>query len=519
MASTRSHPLYAFALFTIISCFVLLSASGSDTDDTEPVITTSKATFRGRRFQVSTKQVPGFERTVDVYSRIPYAEPPVGDLRYARPVPMSVEGDFDATRDPIGCAQVRSPFFVLDIPFSEDCLFLDVTVPQSLPKNAAVMVWIHGGAYHVGAGRITNKDTLFYAAQADVILVTINYRVGMLGFMTTGDDAMPGNIGLLDQRQALLWVQENIASFGGDPSRVTIFGESAGSGSVNMHLLSTMSAGLFSGAILQSGALTLWTHHPDIQTAVDMTRAFGKDLGCEGTTSEELVTCLRGKSVEEMEEVQMANVTTEIARYMVFPVPDGEFLLKDPYVLAAEGSFNPANIMIGCLSEEGNMATMPAMFGQEGPGKAVVNKEAYRGFLTSMLQMPDPVVQDMIAVIMGSDEMFSSPEPDYVDVIANNIGDSIFACPTVTLAEQMAKAGRNLFLYWMTHQPSHSFLGRPMTGLGATHGEDLAYVFGTPFLLEKEDPEDFYMVGRFNEEEVGVSLQMMKYWSNFGKTG
>ena len=96
-----------------------------------------------------------------------------------------------------------------------------------------------------------------------------------------------------------------------------------------------------------------------------------------------------------------------IARYMVFPVPDGEFLLKDPFLLAAEGSFNPANIMIGCLSEEGNMAATTAMFGQEGTGKAVVNEEAYRGFMANALQMADPVVQDIAAVVVGSDEMVS----------------------------------------------------------------------------------------------------------------
>ncbi|XP_041458268.1 cholinesterase 1-like [Lytechinus variegatus] len=515
-----SMSLLHLASFLVVASFLSLSLTVADiiNDDQQPVVRTARATIRGKRFEVSSKLLPGFERTVDVYSRIPYADPPVGDLRYTRPVPRSIEGDFEATRDPIGCAQVLSPFFVIDIPFSEDCLYLDVTVPNPKPKNGAVMVWIHGGGYHVGAGRMSEKDTLFYAARADVILVTMNYRLGMLGFMTTGDDNMPANLGLLDQRQALIWIQENIAAFGGDPSRVTIFGESAGSGSVNLHLLSTMSAGLFSGAIMQSGALAMWTHHSDKQTTVDMTKAFAMELGCDVSSSVEIVTCLREKSVEDMQNVQ-SNVTMEIARYMASPVPDGEFLLKDPYLLAAEGSFNPANIMIGCLSEEGNIATMPAMFGQDGPGKAVVDEEAYRGYMTNVMQMADPITQDIAAVVFGSDKMFSTPAPDYVEVASGILGDSMFVCPTFTLAQQIAQAGRNVFTYFMTHEPSHSMWGKNMTGYGATHGEDLQYVFGIPFLYDVDEDKDYYMVGRLNEEEIGLSLQMIRYWSNFGKTG
>eukprot|EP00057_Strongylocentrotus_purpuratus_P032232 XP_787009.3 PREDICTED: cholinesterase 1-like [Strongylocentrotus purpuratus] len=510
MASLRYTLCYVLSAFAIVACCLSSSVSCCD----QPVVQTSTATFHGKSFEISSKQVPGFERTVDVYSQIPYAEPPVGNLRYARPVPKSIVGDFDATRDPVGCAQIEFPAMVLDFTFSEDCLFLDVAVPQPQPENAAVMVWIHGGGYHVGAPKGHANDTLFFAAMGDVIVVTINYRLGMLGFMTTGDDSMPANLGLLDQRQALLWVQENIASFGGDPSRVTIFGVSAGSGSVNLHLLSPMSAGLFSGAIMQSGALTSWTHQP-VQTNIDMTKAFGKELGCDGATSVELVSCLRGKPVEELIELQQ-NATTNLARYTVFPVPDGEFLLKDPFLLAAEGSINPANVMVGCLSEEGNMAVVP-MFGRDR-----VNKEAYGVYMANILQMRDPLIQDLATVVFGSDEMFSSLEPDYRDAAANFLGDSVFLCPTFDFTQLLAQAGKTVFSYLMTHRPSHSVWGKNMTGLGPTHGEDVAYVFGAPFMYDNDaddEDQDCYLVGRFNVEEVEVSIQMMKYWSNFGKTG
>ncbi|XP_071482748.1 cholinesterase 1-like, partial [Diadema antillarum] len=113
------------------------------------------------------------------------------------------------------------------------------------------MVWIHGGGFQAGAGAIPTMLPVPLAALNDVIVVTFNYRLSIFGFLTTGDDVIPGNLGLLDQRQALIWVQENIAAFGGDPTRVTIFGESAGGASVNFQVLSPMSAGLFSGAIMQ----------------------------------------------------------------------------------------------------------------------------------------------------------------------------------------------------------------------------------------------------------------------------
>ena len=127
MYSLRS----VLSAFMVVGCLLLsVSASDGEVIDDQPVVRTSTATFRGKRFEIRSKRIPSFERSVDIYSKIPYAEPPVGDLRYARPVAKTIIGDFDATQDPVACAQVRNPFLIFDLPQSEDCLFLDVTVPQ-----------------------------------------------------------------------------------------------------------------------------------------------------------------------------------------------------------------------------------------------------------------------------------------------------------------------------------------------------------------------------------------------------
>ncbi|ESO94437.1 hypothetical protein LOTGIDRAFT_84542, partial [Lottia gigantea] len=182
---------------------------------------------------------------------------------------------------------------------SEDCLNLNVYTPRKTNTSLIpVMVYIHGGAFVSGSGLDRNGEQL---AMKDVVVVTLNYRLGPLGFLSTEDQAAPGNFGLLDQLLALKWVQDCIGDFGGDAGRVTVFGFSAGAASISLLLTSPLSKGLFHAAICDSGVgLTNWalSMKTDIYRPRDRARAFGIKLGCIKATTQEIVDCLRTKDAK-----------------------------------------------------------------------------------------------------------------------------------------------------------------------------------------------------------------------------
>eukprot|EP00057_Strongylocentrotus_purpuratus_P010825 XP_011665299.1 PREDICTED: acetylcholinesterase [Strongylocentrotus purpuratus] len=511
----------------VVFCIGFYTPSSFAVDDgsvgQRPAVRTMKATIRGERISIQHRQLgDDFHRSVAVYKNIPFAEPPIGDLRYAEPVPKTLDGEFDATGDCLLCLQAKNPIMFDDsepLNFSEDCLYLDVLVPEPKPKAAAVMVWIHGGGYHFGTKNFQKSNAMALVAVEDVIVVSINYRLGILGFLSTEDGAIPGNLGLLDQRLGLLWVKENIAAFGGDPDRVTIFGESAGSGSVNSHLLSPMSAGLFSGAIMQSGAMSpTWTFKTRQKNA-ELTFALGEAMGCETKSSTELLTCLRGKTKEDIDAIHETGTTSVL--YLVAPVADGHFLPLDPMQAQEEGSFNPSNVMIGSLGHEGNIFAIPLMVGMEGYEKLSVNRTTFDTFTSMFTQMTDPLALDLIKLTYLSPEQLTSgdPEENLVDPMAQFLGDRILLCPTFSTAQQLAATGVQVYTYLMTHSPAYSLWGSKYTWLGDTHGEDIPYVFGSAFLAQDGEDEEWFMRGRLADDEVVIARRIMKYWANFAKTG
>uniref|UniRef100_A0A8C8UIJ5 Carboxylic ester hydrolase n=1 Tax=Peromyscus maniculatus bairdii TaxID=230844 RepID=A0A8C8UIJ5_PERMB len=314
--------------------------SGQDSSEANPIRNTHTGQIRGSLFYVKDTKIG-----VHSFLGIPFAKPPVGRLRFAPPeAPEPWSGVRDGTSHPAMCLQSLEMMNVeamedmnMTVPpisMSEDCLHLNIYTPAHAHEgsNMPVMVRIHGGAL-VG-GMASSTDGSILAATEDVVLVHIQYRLGVLGFFSTGDQHARGNWGYLDQVAALRWVQQNIAHFGGNPDLVTIFGESAGGTSVSSHVVSPMSKGLFHRAIMESGVNTS-PHFFPLQTVANLS-------GCEVKDSETLVHCLRGKSEAEI------LVINEIIPAVV----DGEFLPRHPKELLASVDFHPVPSIIGVNNDE-----------------------------------------------------------------------------------------------------------------------------------------------------------------------
>ncbi|KDR12774.1 Esterase FE4 [Zootermopsis nevadensis] len=269
--------------------FLLTSVAVILADD---IIVLNQGSVKGHR--LTTRK--GGE--IFAFQGIPYANPPVGELRFQPPQAKEPwSGVLDATKEAPVCVQRGIYPGDNEIRGQEDCLYLNVYTPR-MPDSTLgvvpldVMFWIHGGGWFNGSG-----NTDFYGPQylldKDIILVTINYRLGTIGFISTEDAACPGNNGMKDQVAALRWVRDNIAAFGGNPSSVTIFGESAGGASVHYHMLSPASKGLFHRAISQSGnALGVWAFTPKGRPKY-LAEKVADLFDCPAQPSTELISCLR----------------------------------------------------------------------------------------------------------------------------------------------------------------------------------------------------------------------------------
>nr|CAD7459869.1 unnamed protein product [Timema tahoe] len=291
----------------ILCVLVTALRSGQCTvsEDLDLQVVVSHGTLQGHRL------ISRNGREFNSFQRIPFAKPPVGDLRFksAQP-PENWSGVRDATKEAPICPQRNIYMGDKDVRGQEDCLYLNVYTPQlprdgSSSRNLPVLFWIHGGGWLSGGGTLGFYSPAFLMDK-DIVLVSINYRLGPLGFLSTGDEVSPGNIGLKDQVTALRWVRDNIARFGGDPGSVTIFGESAGGASVHYHMISPLSRGLFHRAISQSGtALCPFAYAPG-GTSKHQAEKLAVLLDCPTNSSEALVSCLRKKEASEIIETDYA---------------------------------------------------------------------------------------------------------------------------------------------------------------------------------------------------------------------
>jgi para-nitrobenzyl esterase len=423
---------------------------------------------------------------------IPYAEPPVGDRRWAAPVPHSVWTEPVVSSRPSGCPQAAFGLNAGD----EDCLYVNVHTPDPLPENAPVMVWIHGGAYIFGEGVQTDRGTRgdLLAKEHGVVVVSMNYRLGAFGFFAHGDE-LSGNYGFQDQTLALAWVQSNIASFGGDPDNVTVFGESAGGQSVCLHLIAPASRGLFARAITQSGLCD--DPIPTLTEMQSISDTLVSSLACDGAP--DVVACMRGKSRDELIDADVGPTGSSAltAEGTWWPNVDGMVIPDQFRARVTAGEVAPVPTIIGWNSNEGTLFVMLA----EQAG-LVVDASTYADQIAALADATGVDVAEIEA---------QYPLDAYDDpgaALADATGDAAIICPSRRAARLLAD--RVETRVYRFEYPNAPFQLGATRELGAFHSAEIQYVFGHPAQLGRTT---------HTGDDLALFQTMSAYWARFAATG
>jgi len=443
---------------------------------------------------------------------IPFAAPPTGERRWLPPEPPEPwdtpleASEFSAACPQLGSTESPEPSE------NEDCLYLNVWAPEPAPSGSLpVMIWFHGGSNTTGS---TGDDipflqppTLFYngrglVEEANVVVVTANYRLGVMGFFAheavsaESADGVSGNQGILDQRMVMQWVQSNIAPFGGDPNNVMIFGESAGAFDVCFHMVSEGSRGLFHRALGESGGCT--TSLRTRSEAEAEANVFAEAMGC-GDASD-VAACLRAVPVADL--LMEAPVDGAIEdppggdfysggtpRWQFQAVVDGVVIADQPRTLFDDGNVADVPYVLGSNSDEGTLFHVL---------QPEVETEAE--YLEALERRYGETVAAQVAEAYPVTD-FDSPQ----DALERVTGDGGLVCSVRDTAKRAAAAGLDVFLYNFDRPIPIPAL--QALGLGATHGAEIAYVFGSI------GPD---VIG---EDDLALSATMQRYWGRFAATG
>ncbi|XP_059046548.1 juvenile hormone esterase-like [Achroia grisella] len=449
------------------------------------------------------------------FKGIPYAKPPIGKLRFKAPEPPeSWDGVRDATQHGPICPQYNERMDRIHIG-TEDCLYLNVYTKTVTPaKPLPVMVWIHGGSFYTGSG-----DSDFYGPEFfmmhDVILVTFNYRLEVLGFLCLNNEEVPGNAGLKDQVAALKWVNKNIAVFGGDPNNVTIFGCSAGSGACSLHLISKMSKGLFHKAILQSGVcLSEWCYN-----IYPTERAFqlGKLLGKETEDSTELLEFLRNEPTSSLVKIQLPILESkffDLADNIFFgPVIEksypnvDNFLTEHPLELVRKGHLADVPIILGYTSGEGIEVArqLPKLMPFLSTTGAVVPRELKLKWPIEQLIEADKKIRNHY---FGGKDISAEILKDLVKLES----DKLFIYNIIRFARYHTHYNSNpAYLYKFVAETERNYVKKlyNMESVeGVCHSDELHYLFNVTCL---DIP--------LSEESKHIIKDFVRLWTNFAITG
>ncbi len=428
------------------------------------------------------------------YKGIPFAAAPVGDRRWKPPQPVEAWGQGTLRAHSFGPECMQTPYGAGSFfggppaPTAEDCLYLNVwTGAADASERRPVMVWIHGGALTRGSGSTGIYDGAALAAKGAVV-VTINYRLGPFGYLAhplltaESEHGSSGNYGVLDQVAALEWVRDNIAAFGGDPDRVTIFGESAGSWSVNTLMATPLAAGLFHRAIGQSGGrfgpmMRLSEAPEGGRSAEEIGAAFLEALGAE--------------TLEDMRKLSAASVMAGLATpdgrgFRTAENVDGWVLPTDVTTAFAEGTHNNVPVLVGFNADE--------MTSLSSPRSVPETLDAWHEWVAGRVGDDAESFVDAYPV---------SEEAEIFDAFMRSRGDALFGIQMRTWARASRAAGQDAWLYYFTHEPP----GPAKDYLKSYHAAEIVYAFGNvgPGAREAADRR--------------LARTMSSYWVNFAASG
>lgn len=478
------HTLMKLVLLLIIT--LSLTLIGCTTQTIQENVELSQGYLAG----ISTE-----DGAVTVFKGVPYAAPPVDDMRWKPPGPAaSWDGVRQADTFGSSCiqnlARSRAPWteeFMVQNDASEDCLFLNVWTPaKTAAERYPVLVYIHGGGFNEGSGEVLMYDGE-QLARKGIVVVTINYRVGVLGFLAHPElaaasaEGAAGNYGLLDQVSALEWVQQNIAAFGGDPNTVAIAGQSAGAASVYYLVASPLAKGLFHRAIMQSGPGALASIGARGSLAGSQAEAEQNGLQFAAKKGAASIADLRALSVDVLTEV------TPDERPMGFrPVIDGWFMPEDPSAIIADGNHNDVPLMSGLTADEGSAFFA---YGTLTAAEFVAQSKRRHGDKADAFLALYPSNTDNES---AASQIASAREAGIIS-LASLLADYALASESDTWAYYFTRA-----IPW-PEQPQ----------FGAFHTGEVPYVFNNLALLDRPwEPEDRVLAD-----------QMSSYWANFTKQG
>ncbi|ELU17659.1 hypothetical protein CAPTEDRAFT_204250 [Capitella teleta] len=475
-------------------------------------------TLRGQRHD------DGAGNVYDEFLGIPFAAPPIGNLRWEKPEPVEAwDGILEVTQFSIHCTHFFAPFYpILGIgegAHGEDCLYLNVWVPEGVDEvsDLPVMVYYFGGGFVLGTGEMYPSQKL--ATEANVIVVNFNYRLSTLGWLSSGDDVLPGNFGMWDARAALQWVQRNIAQFGGDPDRVTIFGQSAGGCMVSHSVISPQFEGLFQRAIAISGVANTYfglTRQPRGNLLM-MSEVFG----CETEDAQEIVDCLRPFDNDLLDFWGIIGDVMRGRMPSFIPTIDGEMIIGEPSELYAEGYGKDIDYITGNTHHD-------------SAGIILMNPIAMR-FLGDRFSVA--ATQESLSEFMELFFSFSTNGEELTDIVYDLYPDMISTdnltrtLNTVEWSTDMWMRGPSFYeatqhglnagpdggsTYHYEFQFRHTFLAGYPDWVDGSHVDDLYTVFGQPFM---EQYRQIFLRLPWTAPDITAHNLWTSYLSNFAHTG
>ncbi|XP_064481513.1 carboxylesterase 5A-like [Ornithodoros turicata] len=482
--------------FSLLVCAALSAAVAH-----RHAVPTSAGVLAGKRLKV-----PGLGY-VKQYLGVSYAQAPVGHLRFAPPVPLEQEAadQFqDATKFGSSCYQpAHLKNFISDLldtdaagEMSEDCLNLNVYVPETKEEQLPVVVWIPGEGFNYAEA--SQFDGSFLALQGNVIVVTVNYRVSAFGFLSTLTPHAPGNVGLLDQRMALRWVKQNIARFGGNPQKVTVMGRFSGSMSISIHLTTPLKEKLFERAVMQSG-VAVGKYVFDTEP-LNATNSLARELNCERQSISDMISCL-----QEVSAADLLKATYSVPKFFR-PVFDGDLVVEEPLDVVKKGKHHGVDVIIGTNQDEGSICMLTLFY---------LKSHFYNRFITNTLSSEDfdemiswnvedftKKEDSVVAKVTSHEYRYTHPAEGLRAKYLQFCSDIYISAPMERMARLLASNKKgSVYVYKFTHRPSFS---KQPKFIQAAHGDDVLFSLG--LVLKLQDAP---------KEEVILTKKMVASIANF----